>query len=209
MISEESGSAGVRTESSMELDEDGLVAWGRCLGEAAARSGVFVALEGPLGAGKSTLVRAACRGAGVRGRVPSPTYTLVNEYPLPDGRRIFHVDLYRIRERRELRDIGWERILAAAGPVFVEWADRIPGSLPADRWEVRLAMAGADRLRRVRVRAMGDAPELPAPGARIEGGRPAAGGGGGGDRRAARGDARPPAARLATPDGDAPERDGC
>lgn len=149
--------------SSSELDERRLIAWGRRLGAAAARSGVFVGLVGPLGSGKSTLVRAACRGAGVSGNVPSPTYTLVREYPLPGGRRLFHVDLYRIEEASELRDLGWDRVLAATGPVFVEWADRVPDRLPEDRWEIRLGFARGGEARRVETRRLGGAPELPEP----------------------------------------------
>lgn len=190
--------------SSAEMDEDELVAWGRELGMAAARSGPFVALVGPLGSGKSTLVRAACRGAGVRGRVPSPTYTLIHEYPLSGGGRLFHVDLYRIGDPAELRDIGWARVLAAEGPVFVEWADRVRERLPADRWEIRLEMARGGESRRVEARRVGDAPELPLPG----GGRlqeePSAGDGGlsGGPDATNRESPRPVVEDRVSPEGD-------
>lgn len=145
------------------LDEEALREWGRRLGAAAARERVFVALFGPLGAGKSTLVRAAARGAGVEGAVPSPTYTLVNEHPLPgeDGGTLFHVDLYRLSGPRALDEIGWDRLLAGEGPVFVEWADRAEGALPADRWEVRLDTPEDRSLRRVAVRRAGAAPRPP------------------------------------------------
>ena len=63
-----------------DLDERALAAWGRRIGRIAADNAVFVCLYGALGAGKSTLARAACRGAGVTGPVPSPTFTLVNQY---------------------------------------------------------------------------------------------------------------------------------
>lgn len=151
------------------LDEESLRAWGRRLGAAAARDRVFVALLGPLGAGKSTLARAAARGAGVVGAVPSPTYTLVNEHPLPaddGGATFFHVDLYRLSDGRALDEIGWDRLLAAHGPVFVEWADRAGGALPADRWEVRLGIPPDRSLRRVELRREGEAPAPPAPGER-------------------------------------------
>lgn len=149
------------------LDEGELRAWGRLLGEAAARDRVFVALFGPLGAGKSTLARAAARGAGVEGAVPSPTYTLVNEHPIPGddgGGTFFHVDLYRLSGGRALDEIGWDRLLAADGPVFVEWADRAEGALPEDRWEVRLGIPGDRSLRRVRLRRTGVAQAPPEPG---------------------------------------------
>lgn len=151
------------------LDEPSLRAWGRRLGADAARDGVFVALLGPLGVGKSTLARAAARGAGVEGAVPSPTYTLVNEHPIPGGggggtgATFFHVDLYRLSGGRALDEIGWDRILAADGPVFVEWADRAEGALPADRWEVRLGIPAERSLRRVELRREGAAPAPPVP----------------------------------------------
>lgn len=147
------------------LDEEALREWGCRLGAAAARDRVFVALFGPLGAGKSTLARAAARGAGVEGAVPSPTYTLVNEHPIPGdgGSTFFHVDLYRLSGRRALDEIGWDRLLSADGPVFVEWADRAEGALPGDRWEVRLEIAGDRSLRRVEARREGGAPMPPKP----------------------------------------------
>lgn len=147
------------------LDEQTLRAWGRRLGAAAARDRVFVALFGPLGAGKSTLARAAARGAGVEGAVPSPTYTLVNEHRIPGGGgdTFFHVDLYRLSGGRALDEIGWDRLLAAGGPVFVEWADRAEGDLPDDRWEVRLEIPADRSVRRVELRRAGAAPPPPEP----------------------------------------------
>lgn len=165
--------------TSSALDLEGMEAWGRCLGPAAARWSGLVALTGPLGSGKSTLVRAAARAAGVEGRVPSPTYTLVHEHPLPHGRTLFHVDLYRIEDPRELPGLGWERLLAAAGPVFVEWADRAAGRLPGTRWEIRLEMGPDPGLRRVSARAVGGAPAPPSPAPATAGGGAAAGEGAG------------------------------
>lgn len=162
------------------LDEEALREWGRRLGAAAARDRVFVALFGPLGAGKSTLTRAAARGAGVEGSVPSPTYTLVNEHPIATGdggSTFFHVDLYRLSGRRALDEIGWDRLLSADGPVFVEWADRAEGALPEDRWEVRLEIAGDRSIRTVELRREGGAPMPPKPPGRGAGAAAEAGSG--------------------------------
>lgn len=166
-----------------ELDEGALREWGRRLGAAAARDGVFVALLGPLGAGKSTLARAAARGAGVEGSVPSPTYTLVNEHPIPgdDGATFFHVDLYRLSGRRALDEIGWDRLLAGGGPVFVEWADRAAGALPGDRWEIRLEIPAAGSIRRVELRREGSVPPPPEPGESVAGAAAGSGDGGRGE----------------------------
>jgi tRNA threonylcarbamoyladenosine biosynthesis protein TsaE len=107
---------------------------------------------GPLGAGKTTLVQAACEGAGVAGPVTSPTFTLVHRYGVEHP--IYHADLYRIEDPAELPGIGWEDLTAGDAPVFVEWAERAGDRLPLDRWEVRLSIAEAGSVREVRVRVV-------------------------------------------------------
>ena len=130
---------------SAELSEQALERWGRAIGRVAAEGRVFVCLYGDLGAGKSTLARAACRGAGVAGAVPSPTFTLVNEYEGPVGTTVRHADLYRIDGPDGLPDMGWAGLVQSDGVVFVEWADRADGYLPADRWDIRLRVRGRQR----------------------------------------------------------------
>lgn len=148
------------------LDEPGLCAWGEALGRAAEGADVFVALYGELGAGKSTLVRAACRALGVAGAVPSPTFTLVNIHAGTEG-PIHHADLYRLDppvSPKTLVDAGWPELLEAAGPVFVEWADRAGEWLPPDRWDVELARVAEDPgVRLVSVRTRGGVIEPPVP----------------------------------------------
>lgn len=145
------------------LTEAELERYGRELGRIALAGRLFVCLFGDLGAGKSTLARAACRGAGVTGPVPSPTFTLVNQYPAKDGVTVHHADLYRIETSEALSDMGWDSLLQAEGAVFVEWADRAEHRLPADRWEVRLDFADDPSCRRLVVRACGQAPPVPEP----------------------------------------------
>jgi len=156
------------------LDEAGLVRWGREVGAAADREEVFVALTGPLGAGKTRFTQAACAGAGVDEAVTSPTYTLVHWYAGERG-PVGHADLYRLRDPSELLALGWEELEAHAGAVFVEWAERAGEELPVDRWEVRLEFSdGVDSaegaagratgaLRRVTARALGRVPPVPDP----------------------------------------------
>jgi len=147
-----------------DLTESELERWGREVGRAAVRHGVFVCLYGDLGAGKSTLARAACRGAGVAGPVPSPTFTLVNQYVGMGGTSVQHADLYRIEASDRLADMGWAGLVQADGPVFVEWAERADAYLPEDRWEIRLGFVADPARRRVEYRSLGATPALPAPG---------------------------------------------
>ncbi|HSM08038.1 MAG TPA: tRNA (adenosine(37)-N6)-threonylcarbamoyltransferase complex ATPase subunit type 1 TsaE [Gemmatimonadota bacterium] len=150
------------------LNESELRGWGAELGRAAGADAVFVALYGELGAGKSTLVRAACRSLGVAGQVPSPTFTLVNLHEGEEG-PIHHVDLYRLEppvEPRTLIDAGWPEVLEADGPVFVEWADRAGDWLPPDRWDVRLRRATDPKIREVSIEERGAVPRAPRPGRR-------------------------------------------
>jgi len=149
------------------LDERALRGWGRALGVAAARTRAFVALDGPLGAGKTTLVQAACAGLGVSEPVTSPTFTLVNRYRAPGG-LVYHVDLYRLERPEELVELGWDDLVRGAAPVFVEWAERAAGALPPDRWEVELSIADGGRARVLEARSAGSAPPIPAIEARRE-----------------------------------------
>jgi len=101
------------------------------LGEALApalRAGDIVALEGPLGAGKTRFVAGLARGMAAKARVRSPTYTLVNEYP---GRvPLVHLDLYRVAPA-EIEGLGLEDHLESAALV-VEWGGKLPASLRAE-----------------------------------------------------------------------------
>lgn len=111
-----------------------------------ARAVVF--LEGDLGAGKSSLARAWLRALGVRGAIKSPTYTLVERYPLPAGEAA-HLDLYRLAGAAELDFLGLDELAAEAALWLVEWPDRGQGGLPAPDLRVRLAVEGAGRRARL------------------------------------------------------------
>ena len=102
-----------------------------------------VHLHGDLGAGKSTLARALLRALGVTGTIRSPTYTLVEQYPLPSGGLALHLDLYRIGDAGELEFLG----LDAAGTRLwlVEWPERGAGALPAPDLDLTLALEGNGR----------------------------------------------------------------
>lgn len=108
---------------------------GRALKPRARERPVLVALEGPLGAGKTTLARGLLRGLGHDARVPSPTYTLVEPY-LVDGLRVHHLDLYRLADEAELMFLGISDWIDEPGLTLIEWPERASGVL--GRADVRL-----------------------------------------------------------------------
>ncbi|HEY5803088.1 MAG TPA: tRNA (adenosine(37)-N6)-threonylcarbamoyltransferase complex ATPase subunit type 1 TsaE [Lysobacter sp.] len=107
-----------------------------------------VHLHGDLGAGKSTLARALLRALGVQGSIRSPTYTLVERYPLADGGEAWHLDLYRIADPGELEFLGLDG--AEVRLWLVEWPERGTGALPRPDLTVDLAMHGQGRRARLR-----------------------------------------------------------
>jgi len=103
-----------------------------------------VHLHGDLGAGKSSLARAMLRGLGVQGTVRSPTYTLVERYPLASGGEAWHLDLYRIGDPGELEFLGLDG--AECVLWLVEWPERGGRSLPAPDLRIALRQEGDGRL---------------------------------------------------------------
>ena len=101
------------------------------------RGGDVLAFTGSLGMGKTAFTRGLARGLGCRGRVTSPTFTIVNEY---EGRTpLFHFDMYRLGSSDELFDIGWEDYLTRGGVCAVEWSEQVSGALPEDAVWVNIA----------------------------------------------------------------------
>lgn len=104
-----------------------------------------VALQGGLGVGKTTLARAILRAASGDAAlvVPSPTFTLVEVYNTPRG-TFWHFDLYRLEEPEQVFELGWEEA-RTDGIALVEWAERLGGLLPLERFTVTLALEGDGR----------------------------------------------------------------
>jgi tRNA threonylcarbamoyladenosine biosynthesis protein TsaE len=97
--------------------------------------GAFIALYGELGAGKTALARGIGEGLGIAD-VVSPTFTIVQEH---EGRLpLFHFDAYRLKDERELFDIGFEEYLLSGGVVLMEWPERVPDVLPEERLDIVL-----------------------------------------------------------------------
>lgn len=88
------------------------------------------ALQGEMGAGKTTLVHALCKVMGVTDNVSSPTFSIINQYSTADGETVFHMDLYRIKDENEAINAGVEDSLYSGNTCFVEWPERAPGIFP-------------------------------------------------------------------------------
>jgi tRNA threonylcarbamoyladenosine biosynthesis protein TsaE len=130
---------------------------GLLLGEMLIKGDV-IALSGELGTGKTTLVRGMARGMGLdKDDVASPSFTLVNEYrgPLP----LFHLDLYRLHDEKELLDVDFDAYIRGEGVVVIEWADRISRAVPADALWITLQYV-ADERREITAEARGERYEM-------------------------------------------------
>ena len=105
-------------------------------------AGDLLALQGPIGAGKTAFARFLLRALGIHEDVPSPTFTLMQIYETPRF-PVYHFDLYRLASETELIELGWEDALGT-GLVIVEWPERAAGQLPRDRLTLNFAFGDKD-----------------------------------------------------------------
>ena len=101
------------------------------------KPGDVVALEGDLGAGKTTFVQGLAAALGAKRPVTSPTFCLVVEHPT-ETLLLVHLDLYRLHGPDDVLDLGWEDYLSRGAVLLVEWPDRAGDLIPGDAWHVRL-----------------------------------------------------------------------
>jgi tRNA threonylcarbamoyladenosine biosynthesis protein TsaE len=128
---------------------------GRLLGEL-LRGGDVLALTGPLGAGKTCLVQGLAEGLAVDPRAPvtSPTFGIVAEYP---GRVwLRHADFYRVESYARLLDAGFDDLCDASGVLVVEWPERFPDVVPAERLEIRIESGPGGEDRTLSLEARGE-----------------------------------------------------
>jgi tRNA threonylcarbamoyladenosine biosynthesis protein TsaE len=105
--------------------------FGRRIGKA-LRGGEIIALIGPLGSGKTHLIKGIAAGAGAdeTSRVSSPTFVIVNEYLGPGARLdVYHIDAYRIETLAEFEMLGFDELCYPRSVVLIEWADKVAGAL--------------------------------------------------------------------------------
>ena len=118
----------------------------------------FIALDGPLGAGKTSFVRHLLRALGVQGPIKSPTYAVLEPHTLAassetPARSVAHFDFFRFADPREWEDAGFREVFGAPGLKLVEWPEHAAPLLPAPDWWMELGVA-EDNQRRVNVHAL-------------------------------------------------------
>ncbi len=91
-----------------------------------------VAFHGEMGAGKTTFISALCRGLQVTDAVSSPTYALIHQYKTLEEKRVYHLDLYRLKDEEEALMAGVEECFYSGNWCLVEWPEKAPGLLPQD-----------------------------------------------------------------------------
>ncbi len=96
------------------------------------------AFYGSLGSGKTTIIKVLCNYLGAYDMTSSPTFTLVNEYRTNDGKSLYHIDFYRVKNTEEVFDFGLEEYLYGETYCFMEWPEMIEDLLPADTVKVRI-----------------------------------------------------------------------
>lgn len=125
----------------------------RRLGESMGRhafEGLYLAVRGELGAGKTHLAKGVAAGLGLAAEIVSPTFTILNEYET-DTSAFHHFDLYRLEDEVELYGIGFEEF-GRSGVTLVEWADKFPAALPLQAVQVEITVVDS-ATRRIRITA--------------------------------------------------------
>jgi tRNA threonylcarbamoyladenosine biosynthesis protein TsaE len=106
-----------------------------------------LAFYGPMGAGKTTIIKAICRELGAVDTATSPTFTMINEYRTHKGESIYHIDFYRIKKPEEVFDFGMEEYFASGSYCLMEWPELIGDILPPGTLNIRITVGdGEERI---------------------------------------------------------------
>ena len=103
-----------------------------------------------MGAGKTTFIHALCQAMGVEDVVSSPTFSIINEYKTKQGKTVYHMDLYRIKDQNEAINAGVEDCLYSGNICLVEWPDKATGILPDDTLHLYITSI-ADNTRKLKI----------------------------------------------------------
>jgi tRNA threonylcarbamoyladenosine biosynthesis protein TsaE len=103
-----------------------------------------IAFHAEMGMGKTTFINAICKAAGVISNVSSPTFSIINEYACADGNKIYHMDLYRLKDEAEAMNAGVEDCLYSGNLCLVEWPEKAPGLFPPETVHCHLKQGRAN-----------------------------------------------------------------
>jgi tRNA threonylcarbamoyladenosine biosynthesis protein TsaE len=101
----------------------------------------IVLFQAPMGAGKTTFIKALAKQLGITEMTSSPTFSIVNAYKIPDSTAsLYHFDLYRLEEEEEAYDFGFEEYLYSGDWCFIEWPDKTPNLIPDNHCKIEIAI---------------------------------------------------------------------
>ena len=103
------------------------------------------AFYGEMGVGKTTLIKSLSLHLGVTDVVSSPTFSIVNEYPINKDDKIYHFDFYRIEDEQEAYDMGYEEYFLSPAYCFIEWPERIINLIEEDMVRIKMSLEGTTR----------------------------------------------------------------
>lgn len=115
--------------------------------ELAGEKKVFL-FEAPMGAGKTTIIKALCTELGATEPITSPTFSIVNEYQGEEA-PIYHFDFYRLKDEQEAYDLGYEEYFYSGNYCFVEWPQKISSLLPENAFLIQIELDDETRLLKI------------------------------------------------------------
>ncbi len=121
-----------------EFDLDGIHLAARAILDSEPKKTLL--FYGEMGAGKTTLVKEIARALGVEGATSSPTFSLVNEYSINPHEKLYHFDMYRLKNESEAYDMGMDEYLYSGDWCFIEWPEMIPNLIPEEHSKIRISV---------------------------------------------------------------------
>ncbi len=117
---------------------------GELLAKEIKKTPLVVALEGDLGAGKTTFIQGMARGMGIKEQITSPTFVIMKRYGLSDG-FFYHLDCYRLNSSKDVLDLGFKEIIRPGNIIVIEWAEKIKDILPENTLWLKFEYLDKDR----------------------------------------------------------------